>query len=161
MQIEKFNDFHPEHIFLYERILHLLQPTKQCYPQLNKWYREVFLVGLMQKERAYIIAQDDRKLVGCALLKKTPGEKKICSLYVKSDYRKKGIGEQMLKMALSELGKNPEISISQINIHFFQPLLERYGFQLSYKKRGEYSPNKTEYHFNTPKPYPQVNKLER
>ena len=161
MQIEKFSDFHPEHIFLYERILHLLQPTKQYYPKLNKWYREVFLVGLMQKERAYIIAKDDGKLVGCALLKKTPNEKKICSLYVQSDYRRRGIGEQMLKMALSELGKSPEMSISQKNIHFFQPLLERYGFQLSYKKRGEYTPNNTEYHFNTPKHCQWVNKLER
>ena len=148
MQIEKFCEFHPEHVFLYDRILHLIRPVQESYPQLEKWYKSVFLPGLFQGERGYVVAHDQGQLVGCALIKKTPIEKKLCTLFVRPDFRRKGVGVALLEGVIEELGPKPFVSVSEESFKEVMPLFKQFGFQLSGQKRGPYRTGKKEFYFN-------------
>jgi GNAT superfamily N-acetyltransferase len=152
MQIKTFHSFHKEHKKLYEDILSLTYSINETYPKYSTWFKEKFLTGLKNKERIYIVAQNENgQLVGCVLLKNTAQEKKICALFVHPDYRKKGIGGKLIEQTLSELGEHPLITVSDRNIVQLAPLLRRKGFHLSAVKKGAYRPEDTEYYFNDQK----------
>ena len=149
MQIKTYHSFHPEHIFLYERILHLLEPAKASYPKLEKWYRHTFLPGLKKRERAYVMIHDAETLVGCALLKRTADEKKISSLFVHPDYRQKGVGEKLLTVAMKDLGPGVSLTVSEENLSSLQPLLQKFEFTLTSSRKGFYVRDKKEYFFKS------------
>ena len=152
MQIKTFNSFNPKHIKLYEQILFLTHPVNTDYPEYSKWFREKFIPGLKKKERLYIIAQDENQtLVGCALLKNTPQEKKICTLFVDPRFRKQGLGKQLLQQSVAQLGEHPLISVSGRNLAQLSHLLDQCGFHLSATKKNIYNPNDVEYYFNDQK----------
>ena len=149
MQIKKFDSFRPEHTFVYENILQLISPIHSSYPNLFSWYRDTFIPGLVQKERKYILAFEEDCLVGCALLKKTKNEKKISTLFVKPDFRKRGIGKKLLQASLKELGQNSSLTVSEENLEIMRPLLDEFNFILSGTKEGLYRTRKKEYFFST------------
>jgi ribosomal protein S18 acetylase RimI-like enzyme len=152
MQIKTFNSFHEDHEKLYEDILYLTSSVGDTYPQYSTWFKEKFLPDLKNKKRMYIIAQDkDKKLVGCVLIKNTEEEKKISTLFVHPDYRKKGLGGKLMEQTLSELGEHPLITVSDRNIAQLTPLLRKKGFHLSAVKKGAYRPEDIEYYFNDQK----------
>ena len=152
MQIKTFNSFHEEHKKLYNDILSLTYSINDTYPQHSTWFKEKFLTGLKNKERIYIVAQDEEgKLAGCVLIKKTEEEKKICTLFVHPDYRKQGLGGKLMEQTLSELGEHPLITVSDRNIAQLAPLLRKKVFHLSAVKKGAYRPEDTEYYFNDKK----------
>ena len=152
MQIKTFNSFNPEHTQLYEQILLLTQSIDIDYPEYVNWFRTKFISGLKKKERLYIIAQDENQtLVGCALLKNTPQEKKICTLFVDPRFRKKGLGKQLLQQSIKQLGEYPLITVSNRNLPQLSHLLEHCGFHLSAIKKNVYNPNDVEYYFNDQK----------
>ena len=149
MQIKTFHSFHPEHQPLYKEILMLMRSLNSTYPESEKWFTEKFLSGLKKKERTYIVAWDRQKsLAGYALIKNTPTEKKICTIFVKPPFRKQGIGKQLIQKALTELGEHPLITVSGKTLPLLQPLLQQSGFHLSAVKKGVYRPEDTEYYFN-------------
>ena len=149
MQIKTFDSFHPEHASLYAEMLDLIRSFGDAYPESDRWFKETFLSGLKKKERSYIVAWDEQKsLAGYALIKNTPMEKKICTLFVKPSFRRRGIGKQLVNQALSELGEHPLITVSGKNLPLLQPLLKQSGFHLSAVKRGVYRPDEPEYYFN-------------
>ena len=147
MQIKVFNGFHPDHVFLYERILYLLQPIYKFYPGFEKWYKNVFLPGLFTGERSYITAEVGEKLVGCALIKNTAQEKKICTVFVDSKYRRRGIGGKLFEKALKTLGNKAKLSVSEESLSKLTPLLNKFNFHLLETKRGVYRQGKNELYF--------------
>ena len=149
MQIETFNSFHPEHKALYTEMLTLFASFGDTYPDSATWFRETFLSGLRKAERLYIVARTEEKaLAGFALIKNTPDEKKICTLFIKPEFRKRGIGKRLILQALAELGEHPLITVSGKNLSQLQPLLKHAGFHLSAVRKGVYKPDETEYYFN-------------
>ena len=153
MQIKTFDSFNPRHLKLYEQILDLTRPINDAYPDRIKWFREKFIPGLKKKQRLYIIAQDDNNvLAGCALLKKTEEERKICTFFVSPQFRGNGLGTKLMEHSLKELGQHPLITVSSKNLSTpLLNLLKRYDFHLSATKRGAYNSQDTEYYFNDPK----------
>lgn len=153
MQIKTFDSFYPEHIKLYEEIFELIKPIQDFYPNYEKWYREKFIPGLKKKERLYIVAYDDKKniLSGCALLKKTREENKLCTLFVHPNYRSQGLGKKLMQQALNAFGKLPLLTISSKNFSKYQPLLKHFGFHWSASKKNVYQENDIELYFNEPK----------
>lgn len=149
MQIKVFDSFHPEHSKLYQEIFELTKPVTQNYPGYAEWFQKTFMLGLYKKERLYIVAQDlNNQLLGCALVKKTPQEEKLCTLFVDKKYRRCGIGRQLLAQTIKVLGKRPLISVSDQSMPQMQPLLDEFGFHLSSQKKDVYRPNHTEFYFN-------------
>ncbi len=152
MQIKTFRTYHPEQTLLYEQILAFIQPLRDTYPEYDKWFKEKFIPGLQKSERMFIIALDDNNtLAGCVLIKNTKEEKKISTLLVDPKFRRKGLGEELLKQTLQELGSHPLITVSNKNLSQLQPLLKKCGFHLSAIKKGVYNSQDTEYYFNDQK----------
>ena len=147
MQIEKLDSVCAENIFLYEYVLHFISPIESLYPNLSKWYEEVFVPGLIRRERSCLLAIENRELIGCVLLKKNAEEKKISTLFVRPDYRKKGIGKTLLSMALNDLRTGASLSVSEENLSCMKPLLQEFNFSLSEVKEGFYRKGKKEYFF--------------
>ena len=149
MQIKVFDSFHPEHSKLYQAIFNLTQSLGQNYPDYEKWFKQTFMAGLQKKERLYILAQDsNEQLLGCALIKKTPQEQKLCTLFVDEKYRRHGIGHKLLAETIKVLGCRPMISVSDQAMLQIQPLLKEFGFHLSAQKKDVYRPNHIEFYFN-------------
>ncbi len=146
MQIKSYSGYHEEHKPLYRALFRLTKPVGAVYDDYAAWFRKTFIPGLKKEERRYIVAREDKgNIVGCALLKNTPNEKKICTFFVRSDWRGRGVGTEMMKECFKILGSHPLITVSHKNIDQFRPLLQRFGFKLSAKKRVK---DRIEYHFN-------------
>ncbi|MGN0919638.1 MAG: GNAT family N-acetyltransferase [Alphaproteobacteria bacterium] len=151
MQIKIYSSYRPQHQKLYEDILALTSSLKETYPNYTDWYQKVFLPGLKKGERMYIIAKEKEQLAGCALIKKTNEERKICTLFVAPEFRKQGVAKCLIKAAVNKLGKQPLITVSSKNITPLKPLLGKMGFHLSRTKKSAYNPKDTEFYFNDEK----------
>ena len=148
MQIKTECSFIPSHQPLYQGIFGLTKSLQQTYPNYKNWYEKTFLDGLKKGEREIIVALENKKIIGCALIKNTRLEKKLCTLFVHPNFRRQGIGEQLLKTSIQKLGQNPLVSVSQENKPFVDNLFRKYNFHLSAMKKGFYQPNTEEYYFN-------------
>lgn len=148
MQIKTERSFTSNHYSLYQGIFGLTQSLKHTYPNYEKWYYQTFLKGLKKGERSIIFASDKEQIIGCALIKNTPMEKKLCTLFVDPIYRKRGIGEQLLQASIQELGQNPLVSVSGKNRIFVKSLFSKFNFHLSAIKKAAYKADETEYYFN-------------
>ncbi|MBQ3696154.1 MAG: GNAT family N-acetyltransferase [Alphaproteobacteria bacterium] len=146
MQIKSYFGYHEEHKGLYRTLFTMTQPVGEVYDNYADWFKRVFVPGLKKGERGYIVAKEEKgKVVGCALLKDTPNEKKICTLFVRSDWRGRGVGTELMKSCLKALGPKPLLTVSHKNFPQFKPLLQRFGFELSSKRRVK---DRIEYCFN-------------
>ena len=148
MQIKTESAFVPAHQKLYQDILRMTLSIQESYPNYQSWYKNTFLEGLKKEERKILFAVEKGEVVGCALLKKTPREKKLCTLFVRPENRHQGVGQALLVQTIKELGQNPLVSVSAKNMPGVHPLFQRFGFHISAKKQGVYLPDTMEYYFN-------------
>ena len=143
MQVQIFSTYYPEHQTLYQDIFNFTKDdVSWVYPNYEKWYHETFIPDLKLGHRGYILASKHHVLTGCCLLKKTPEEQKICTLYVSKNYRRQGIGSDLLTAALTELNESPIITVSPGLAGEFTPLLSRFRF----KPRFQMNPDNKDAH---------------
>ena len=137
MQVQIYSGYHSEHKALYQDIFNLTKDdVGWFYPNYGKWYHETFLPDLERGHRSYIVSARGQTLTGCCLLKNTPEEQKICTLYVSRDYRRQGIGSDLMTAALQELKGTPIITVSQGLLPELAPFLSHFYFQATYKKNN-------------------------
>jgi len=137
MQVQIFSNYYPEHQALYQDIFNFTKDdVGWIYPNYDKWYHETFLPDLKEGHRSYIISARGHVLSGCCLLKNTPEEQKICTLYVGRNYRRQGIGSDLMTAALQELKGNPIITVSPGLLSDFAPFLSHFYFQAAYRKNN-------------------------
>lgn len=67
------------------------------------------------------------------ILKKTNTENKLCTLFVKEEYRCKGIGNLFFSIADEILENNIKLSVNYENLHFIENLLVKFN----YKRLGQ------------------------
>lgn len=146
MSVQIYTSYYPEHKSLYREMFLLTQGIKDIYPDYEKWYWNTFIEGLKKGERLYAISSKHGILNGCALLKKTPMENKISTLYVDDYYRHQGIGQALMRASLTELGKYPLMTVSEGCLNSFLPLIRQFKFRLTGYQ--EISDGSTEYIFN-------------
>ena len=151
MQTLIFSAYYPEHKYLYDDIYKMTQSIGNTYPKYKDWYYNTFIEDLKKGNRAYIIATHHMILTGCCLMKNTPNEKKICTFFVKPEYRRHGIGTEMMHAAFSEVGEYPFLTVSLEHLHEFYPFLTRFGFQTQAFSRKD-KQNPTEVLFYRPQP---------
>ena len=159
MQIKIERHFLSSHQPLYRQVYSLTQAVEKSYPHYKNWYENVFLSGLKRGERGMILAFEKEQLLGCALIKNVPQEKKLCTLFVHPDFRGQGIGEKLLHIVIDELGQKPLTSVSEKNIPFIKSLFNKFHFRLSALKKDAYQSGVNEYFFNDERAEAIQNKL--
>lgn len=127
---------------------------KQDYPNFWEWYRKKVLPDLtISRRQIYIAAPKNHAncLAGVTILKDTPYQKKICTLYVSELYRGQGLGSSLLSHSISVLGvQQPLITVSDKHQAEFSSLFHRFGFHLFDSYFGYYRSGTFEHSYNSP-----------
>lgn len=133
----------------------LLCDVAPLYPNFDVWLNFTFRRNLSSGERQILIAHNGDDLLGCALLKSTPAESKICTFYVAEFARGQGIGQQLMNESLATLDNlnnanrlnNSEtiITVSDDRHADLFPLLHSTGFSLQQKLDAHYRPAHSEF----------------
>ena len=118
------------------------------YPNHYEWFYNKFVKELDGIKREIIYYEINKKPVGVAFLKNTEEEKKICTIIVKEEYQKKGIGTLLLECSFEFLGtRQPLISMPEYKLGVFSKIIEKNNWQIFETIDSLYSNNK-EFVFN-------------
>ena len=109
-------------------------------------YREL-LQGVNDMEECILVHAG--KMAGVLILKDSI-QKKICTLRVWPEFRKMGIGHQLMTRAVYELNdERPLITVADDHVQEFSKLFLEYGFQCSQAYFGLYRKGHWEYVYNS------------
>lgn len=156
--------YNPNHEPFYGQVAWLTRDILDSYDGHWDWLQNKFFPGLKEGKRGYSFAIDQYSkqcittkrgiipvytLVGCALLKDEPDEKKLCCLFVDPNYRGQKIASKLVEDSFELLNTNkPVMTVSQQNLGMLQKLINRYGFELTSVKESVYKPGVKEYYYN-------------
>lgn len=121
------------------------------YPNLMTWLRDKVKPGLADGTRRIFWERDPetQALVGVGIAKKTPVEKKICTLLVDEDARGSNIGYRLTYKMLEWLDTSkPHFTVSDARMPQMRRWIEHFGFMRTDRRTGLYVPGRTEYFFN-------------
>lgn len=114
------------------------------YLNYKKWFYEISLPRILNNLGEIFYEEVDNNVVGVCISKKD-NERKICTIFVKEEFRNNGIGTNLLNSAFTYLSTTkPVISISKTNIKYFSKIIKKYGWILSHI--GHY--NEVEFFYN-------------
>lgn len=149
-KIKTIDSFSDNDKALYAAIAGLTEPVNAAYPKYNKWLEQKFFPGIVDGSRkAVVVLNENNEPAGVALLKDTSEEKKICCLFVREGCRGRGIAGLLLEKSCEMLktGK-PLLTVNGEAFPQYQKLLDKHQFSFSFRKKGVYSAQNTEYYFN-------------
>lgn len=121
------------------------------YPFFVCWLDKVFYEMQTSTHRKIIICCGDNlfDIYGVSIIKDTEDEKKICTLRVLQNYRRRGIGTLLLHKSMDLLSDNqPLLTVSEKYLSEFKPFLKKNGFTLKSKVKSLYIKGMYEYFFN-------------
>lgn len=102
------------------------------YQEYCKWFYGVNIPRVVNKQGEIFMALDGFTVAGLAILKNTEEEKKICTLLIQEEYRKKGFGKAFLEYSFDYLGtRKPLITIPEKNIEQFKSFIKEYEWEES------------------------------
>lgn len=119
----------------------------ESYPNFNSWLEQKVLPDLKSGNRDLIISSIKGEIAGFVLIKDS--EKKVCTIFVKSEYRNKGIADKLLSIAKEKLGTNyPKLTVGKKNYPMFKKLFDKHNFKITKEIEGYYKPEETEIFVN-------------
>lgn len=103
-----------------DEIGNYLSVIRDCYPGFHKWFAQKVLPNVSSGERLVFGVKKHGNLNGAMILKKTPSEIKLCTLYIGETARHEHIGSDLVRIASEELQtyKIP-VTVSETNIEWF------------------------------------------
>ena len=130
-----------------DRVLGFLGNCNIEYPGFNIWLERVFSgVGI---DRIILLYLTGDIISGISILKNSPAEKKICTLYVDSFYRRRGIGTALIQESYKILGtRTPGMTVSEKQLPEYKSFLLRNGAKQTGSVLSLYYPGEREYFFN-------------
>ena len=139
MKIESIYDYLdlPKSEFkkLLKRIYKITDFIREDYPDYKDWFFKKQLDGVLNGERNILFVRNSLKsneIIAVASLQKSNNEKKICTLYVKDKYRKKGIGGRLIEESMEWLEtNNPMITFPAYKLIMFNTLIQKYNWHLT------------------------------
>jgi len=125
------------------------------YPKHKEWFFSKQLPRTINDSHGEILfvrsPDDENKIIAMACLKKTEEEKKICTLFVSREYRKKGIVTAIVSKAFEWLGtKKPLVHLPKNNLPVLISFIEKYNWVLSKEISNLYKDGKKELFYNGP-----------
>lgn len=129
------------------RMRSFLKPVSRLYPNFEAWLNFTFVRQMGQGKRQAIVAHDGNRILGCALLKVSADENKICTFFVDPDVREQGLADDIMRLSLERFDDCPIISVSEERTSELQPLLKKHGFKIYSSIENIYWPHKAENFF--------------
>ena len=133
------------------------KPTEwnKFYPEFHEWYQKVIKeIKEKPKERQILIKikglnPTKAQIIGFCTIKNTPEEKKICTIYINPQFRKKGYATELINAAINKLRiRNPLFTVNENINENFQGIIEKFNWKLTEKEKDKYIANNTEYIYN-------------
>lgn len=120
------------------------------YPSHCKHFYGKYVPGILDGEREIIACYMNGRNVGVAILKKDDEERKISTLFVKTDYRGKGVAQGLLEKSFAWLGTTkPVITIADYKLSQFAKIIRRYDWvETRVLSVGYYNEHSCEHVFN-------------
>lgn len=142
-EIEKFRN-------IVDKIYFISKDLGEIYPNYKNWFYEKHVVGCYNKTREIIFMKNDKsEVIGFASLKKELAEKKICTIYVKEGYRKKGVSKYLLEKSFEILETNkPLVTFSENNLELYRGIIKKYNWELVEIVFNKYQLGNREYCYN-------------
>lgn len=130
-------------------LAHTLSHVSLYYPNFKEWLYFTFRKEMISGTRSIVVAHDQGRVAGLALLKNSSAEKKICTFYVLPSFREIGLGHQLMDASIACLGnKDTTITVAEERNSELYPLLKSKGFSLEKKITGLYRDNVDEYFYS-------------
>lgn len=130
MEIKNLYSLTLHEIILYS--IKLYEETKEIekeYPNYKNWFIHKQIKELLEGKRDILFVEKDNKIIALACLKKN--ENKICTLYVKEEYRKQKIGTKLLEESMKYLKTTkPFITISENKLSMFKSFINKYKWEI-------------------------------
>lgn len=127
-------------------IINALSNIKESYPHIKEWFFNKVIKEIGQNREIFLL-EFKKEIVALLILKYN--EKKISTIYVHPDYRHKGFGRLLIKIAKRELKTfKPKIIISEKYIGIFENLLRKQQFKETGIVMNRYKEGLGEYYFN-------------
>lgn len=116
-------------VFL-DKLYNLTKELECDYPDHYYWFYYKFCKNLDGKNREIIFCLDNDILVGVAFLKNSEIEKKICTIYITKEYRKQGIGTNLLLRSYEFLKTTkPLITMPEYKLKEFDNIIKTYDWK--------------------------------
>lgn len=131
-------------------VLPFIQSLNQYYPDIEYWYVNKVVPGLITGKDKLLIARDNDRIAGIALGKMEVDESKLRCVRVHPDHQHGGLGIRLIDKMLELIeSRKPGVTVSEEMFHLYsRPFIKRYGFELSDVDKGRYRRGKLEYAFN-------------
>jgi len=131
--------------------LPFIKSLNQYYPDIEYWYVNKVVPGLVLGNDKLIIAHDEQfNIAGIALGKVSVEESKLRCVRVHPDHQNGGLGIRLIDAMLEQIGeRKPGVTVAEEMINLYsRAFVKRYGFELSDVTKGRYRRGKLEYGFN-------------
>lgn len=136
---------------LAKRIYEITDFICEDYPKHREWYFHKQLPRIFTPNGKILFARadDDTTILAMACLKKDEEEKKICTLYVSDQCRGQHLGTRMVEASMDFLETTkPLITLADYKLPMFQPIIDKYGWELTEVVEGLYNDRAKELCFN-------------
>ena len=132
-----------------DNIIDILKTIKENYPDYDSWIENTVSVGIINGTRKIRVLYNEKTIAGLTILKNTPEEKKLCSLFITPEYRGESWMYSLFKDATDILETNsPAITIPSSIIKRYNGLIFSNKWKVTSKIDSRYSKNIIEYGFN-------------
>lgn len=131
-------------------VLPFIQSLNQYYPEIEHWYINKVIPGMMTGNDKIIVAMDNGHIAGLALGKLDHEESKLRCIRVHPDYQHNGLGIRLIDNMLELIEDDkPKVTVSEEMLHLYsRAFISRYNFNLTTVDKGRYRKGKLEYGFN-------------
>lgn len=125
---------------LSNEIYNLTSFLGKTYINYKKWFYDKQINGCLEgKGNIFFIKNENNNIVAAFCVKNDLDEKKICTLYVDSNYRNMGYGSILFDKCFEYLGTNkPLITINKKHLSYFKYIINKYDFNLTNIIDNEY-----------------------
>lgn len=122
------------------------------YPKYKEWYFKKQIPGIFTLNREILFARSEKdkdKIIAMACLKSDEEEQKICTLYVSDQVRGQHLGTRLIEASMQFLGTTkPLITLADYKLPMFQPIIDKYNWELTEVINGLYNNHTKELCFN-------------
>lgn len=124
-----------EFLYLTYKIYNLTSSISDYYQNYENWYWLKQIPKIKSEERNILFIRNPNnkdEIIAISCLKKEEKERKICTLYVKDEYRNQGLGSLIIEESFKWLETNkPLITIPEYKLNEFIPIIEKYKWDLT------------------------------